>query len=122
MKVVLALTTITLLGGCSGTVANTVGHGASGAGGTTSTGGKAPAGTYSITMQGTNAEGNSVNISTQYSGVVTGVDFSGAEPVLLIGNSRVNLSGVTTVSQTATTPPADDSGSDDTGTDDTSAP
>ena len=89
--------------------------------GTTSTGGKAPDGTYSITMQGTNAEGNTVNISTKYSGVVTGVDFTGSEPVLLIGNSRVNLSGITSVSQTATTPPADDSGDDDTGTDDTSS-
>ena len=76
--------------------------------GTTSTGGKAPDGTYSITMQGTNAEGSSVNISTQFSGVVTGVDFTGAEPVLLIGNSRVNLSGVTTVKETATASTTDD--------------
>ncbi len=87
--------------------------------GTTSTGGKAPDGTYQITMQGTNAEGNNVNISTEFSGVVTGVDFTGSEPVLLIGNSRVNLSGVTAVKETA--PPADNSGTDDTGTDDTSA-
>ncbi len=93
--------------------------------GTTSTGGKAPNGTYTIQMQGTNAEGNNVPISTQFSGVVTGIDFTGSEPVLLIGSSRVNLSGVTSVSQTPTSPPADtgdDTGdTGDTGTDDTSA-
>ena len=69
--------------------------------GTTSTGGKAPAGTYSITMQGTNVEGKNVPISTELSGAVTGVDFTGSEPVLLIGTARVNLSGVTSVKQAA---------------------
>ncbi len=69
--------------------------------GTTSTGGKAPAGTYSITMQGTNAEGKNVPVSTELSGKVTGVDFTGSEPVLLIGTARVNLSGVTSVLQAA---------------------
>lgn len=59
-----------------------------------------PDGTYSITMQGTNAEGKSVNISTETTGVVTGVDFTGTEPVLLIGEARVNLSGVTSVRET----------------------
>ena len=68
--------------------------------GHTSTGAVAPAGTYTITMQGTNAEGKNVPISTALSGVVTGVDFTGTEPVLLIGSSRVNLSTVTAVSQT----------------------
>jgi flagellar basal-body rod modification protein FlgD len=66
-----------------------------------STGNSKPNGTYSISMQATNGEGKSVNIATQMSGVVTGVDFTGSEPVLLIGNVRVNLSGVTAVSQTS---------------------
>jgi flagellar basal-body rod modification protein FlgD len=70
--------------------------------GRTSTGAVAPAGTYTITMQGTNAEGKNVPISTAFSGVVTGVDFTGTEPVLLIGGSRVNLSTVTAVNQTTT--------------------
>jgi flagellar basal-body rod modification protein FlgD len=61
-----------------------------------------PNGTYSISMQGVNGEGKSVSIATQMSGVVTGVDFTGSEPVLLIGKVRVNLSGVTAVSQTTT--------------------
>ena len=59
-----------------------------------------PEGTYSITMQGTTAEGKSVNISTETTGVVTGVDFTGSEPVLLIGEARINLSGVTSVRET----------------------
>ena len=69
--------------------------------GTTSTGGKAPAGTYTISMQGINAEGKNVPISTETTGVVTGVDFTGSEPVLLVGAARVNLSGVTSVKLTA---------------------
>ena len=70
--------------------------------GTGSDGVKKPDGTYSITMTGVNAEGKSVAISTQMSGVVTGIDFTGTEPVLLIGSSRVNLSGVTAVKATTT--------------------
>ena len=56
-----------------------------------------PPGTYSISMQAVDAEGKSVNVSTQTTGVVTGVDFTGSEPVLLVGNTRLNLSGVTSV-------------------------
>ncbi|MEQ1769750.1 MAG: flagellar hook assembly protein FlgD [Devosia sp.] len=68
--------------------------------GTTSTGAKAPAGTYSITMTGVNTEGKTVPISTETTGVVTGVDFTGTEPVLLVGAARLNLSGVTSVKAT----------------------
>ena len=74
--------------------------------GKTSTGGTAPNGTYSITMTGTNVEGKTVPITTQFSGVVTGIDFTGTEPVLLIGTTRVNLSGVTAIK--VTPPPAED--------------
>lgn len=69
--------------------------------GTTSSGGKAPDGTYTISMSGVNAEGSNVSISTQMSGTVTGIDFTGEEPVLLIGDARVNLSGVTSVTTAA---------------------
>ncbi|HZY68608.1 MAG TPA: flagellar hook assembly protein FlgD [Devosia sp.] len=65
--------------------------------GKTSTGGKAPDGTYTISMTGVNAEGKNVVISTEFTGVVTGIDFTGTEPVLLIGPTRVNLSGVTSI-------------------------
>jgi flagellar basal-body rod modification protein FlgD len=71
--------------------------------GTTSTGSRAPAGSYTIQMVGTNAEGKTVPISTEVTGVVTGVDFTGSEPVLLVGSARLNLSGVTSVKATATT-------------------
>ena len=54
-------------------------------------------GTYTISMQAVNAEGKSVNVSTETTGVVTGVDFTGSEPVLLVGKARLNLSGVTSV-------------------------
>ena len=56
-----------------------------------------PAGTYSISMQAMTAEGKTINVSTETTGTVTGVDFTGSEPVLLVGNSRLNLSGVTSV-------------------------
>jgi flagellar basal-body rod modification protein FlgD len=65
--------------------------------GTTSTGGKAPDGTYTISIAGTNAEGRTVPISTEFAGTVTGIDFTGSEPVLLIGTTRVNISGVTSI-------------------------
>ena len=54
-------------------------------------------GTYSISMQAVTPEGKSTNVTTQTTGVVTGVDFTGTEPVLLVGNSRLNLSGVLSV-------------------------
>ena len=59
-----------------------------------------PNGTYTISMTATDANGKVVDIDTQTTGVVTGVDFTGSEPVLLIGGARVNLSGVTSVSTT----------------------
>ncbi|MEO6012589.1 MAG: flagellar hook assembly protein FlgD [Devosia sp.] len=72
--------------------------------GKTSTGATAAPGTYSITMVGTNTEGKNVPISTESSGTVSGIDFTGSEPVLLIGTTRVNLSGVTSVKSAPATP------------------
>ena len=69
--------------------------------GKTSTGATAPDGTYSITMVGVNAEGKNVPITTEFTGTVTGIDFTGTEPVLLIGTTRVNLSGVTSIKTAA---------------------
>jgi flagellar basal-body rod modification protein FlgD len=69
---------------------------------------QAPEGTYTIQMSGTNIEGKNVPISTEFTGVVTGVDFTGSEPVLLIGTTRVNLSGVTSISTTPPAPPPED--------------
>jgi len=51
-------------------------------------------------MQVVTGEGKTINVSTETTGIVTGVDFTGTEPVLLVGNSRLNLSGVTSVRTT----------------------
>ncbi|HVX58048.1 MAG: flagellar hook assembly protein FlgD [Devosia sp.] len=56
-----------------------------------------PDGTYSISMQAVTPEGKTINVSTETTGTVTGVDFTGSEPVLLVGKARLNLSGVTSV-------------------------
>ena len=66
------------------------------------TDGKAqPDGTYSISIDARDADGRLVSVSTQMQGLVTGVDFSGTEPVLMVGNARVNLSSVSSVRITA---------------------
>lgn len=56
-----------------------------------------PDGSYSITIEARDADGRFVNVATEMTGEVTGVDFTGSEPVLLIGGARVNLSSVLTV-------------------------
>ncbi len=109
-----ATTTVTIKDKDGNVVYTETGHLQAGAGqftwdGKTSTGGRAPDGTYSIAMTGTNAEGKTVPISTQFTGVVTGVDFTGSEPVLLLGSTRVNLSGVKAITLT---PPSDTSAGD----------
>lgn len=65
--------------------------------GSTSTGGSAPEGTYSISIDAKDQDGNNLSVSTSIAGEVTGVEFDGAEPVLLIGTSRVTLSSVQSV-------------------------
>jgi flagellar basal-body rod modification protein FlgD len=56
-----------------------------------------PDGTYSISIEGRDKDGKLINVATQMTGEVTGVDFSGSEPVLLVGTARVNLSSVASV-------------------------
>ncbi|WP_372424229.1 flagellar hook assembly protein FlgD [Salinarimonas chemoclinalis] len=68
--------------------------------GRTDTGAVAPPGSYAIRVQGLDAAGQPVEVSTTFSGNVTGLDLTGAEPVLIAGNVRVPLSQVTGVSQT----------------------
>jgi len=71
--------------------------------GTTSSGGTAPEGTYSISIDAKDENGGNISVSTSVTGTVTGVEFDGAEPVLIIGTARVNLSSVksVTVAQTS---------------------
>ena len=54
-------------------------------------------GSYSVTIEARNKEGKLVAVATEMTGEVTGVDFSGSEPVLIVGNARVNLSAVLSV-------------------------
>ncbi|MBJ3786953.1 flagellar hook assembly protein FlgD [Devosia sediminis] len=68
-----------------------------------------PDGVYTIEIKGTNLKGNEVKVSTQSVGVVTGVDFSGSEPMLTVGKNKVALKDVTdvrVVPETTTPPPA----------------
>ncbi|MBE7733168.1 flagellar hook assembly protein FlgD [Devosia faecipullorum] len=77
-----------------------------------------PDGIYTIEIKGTNLNGNTVAISTQSVGIVTAVDFSGAEPMLTVGKNKIALkdvSNVRLVTETApptTTPPPVDNGDD----------
>jgi len=61
-----------------------------------------PDGSYSITIEGRDGDGKLVNVGTQMTGEVTGIDFSGSEPVLVVGGARVNLSAVLSVRQKTT--------------------
>jgi flagellar basal-body rod modification protein FlgD len=56
-----------------------------------------PNGSYSIRIEARNADGKMVNVATEMTGEVTGVDFTGSEPVLLVGSARVNMSSVLSV-------------------------
>ena len=51
----------------------------------------APEGAYQISVTGKDDEGNAVAVTTRVTGVVTGVDTSGTEPYLKIGNTSVPL-------------------------------
>ena len=74
-----------------------------------------PDGTYTITIDGKNLAGNNVAISTSTVGVVSAVDFSGSEPILTVGGSKIKLSDVTAVKvpDLASTPDPDDSADPD---------
>jgi len=58
-----------------------------------------PDGSYSITIDARDSDGKLVTVGTQMTGEVTGVDFSGTEPVLVVGGARVNLSAMISVRQ-----------------------
>lgn len=66
-----------------------------------------PDGTYSITIDGKNLAGKNVAISTSTVGVVSAVDFSGSEPILTVGTSKIKLSDVSAVKIPDATAPAD---------------
>lgn len=56
-----------------------------------------PDGSYYVTIEARDSNGRLVGVATEMTGEVTGVDFTGSEPVLIVGNARVNLSSVMSV-------------------------
>lgn len=61
-------------------------------------GNQLPDGTYSITIDARDDNGY-IPVSTQTTGIVEAVDLSGVEPTLIIGDSRIPMSSITSVSQ-----------------------
>jgi flagellar basal-body rod modification protein FlgD len=68
--------------------------------GRTTGGAVAPDGEYAISIAARDASGQTVAVKTELRGAVTGVDVSGAEPVLSIGNLNVPVSKVKTIQTT----------------------
>ena len=56
-----------------------------------------PNGVYTIDIQGKDASGKDVKISTASIGIVTAVDFTGDVPVLTVGSRKVTITDVTDV-------------------------
>lgn len=72
-----------------------------------------PNGVYTINIEGRDANGKSVKISTASIGVVTAVDFTGNVPVLTVGSRRVTITDVTDVRIPDVTAIPKDTGGDD---------
>ena len=67
--------------------------------GQTNEGGNAPEGDYSLSIEATNSQGETVQVDLASSGVVTGVDMSGNSLLLLVGEQKVKIEDVTTILQ-----------------------
>lgn len=68
--------------------------------GTTSTGQKLSGGRFTITIDARDANGTYVPVTTEIRGVVEGIDVSGREPYVMIGDLRLPLSSITAVQRT----------------------
>ena len=66
--------------------------------GSTTSGGTATAGNYTIAVSGNDSSGSAVTITTAVSGTVTAVDFSGTTPMLTVGGQSISAYDVTEVS------------------------
>ena len=60
-------------------------------------GSQAPDGSYSITVDAKDPNGNNVSVSTEITGVVEAVDLTGAEPVLTVNGSQIALSSIRSI-------------------------
>jgi flagellar basal-body rod modification protein FlgD len=59
---------------------------------------KKPDGSYSVTIEARDTStGKLISVATEMTGEVTGVDFTGSEPVLIVGGARVNMSAILSV-------------------------
>jgi flagellar basal-body rod modification protein FlgD len=56
-----------------------------------------PTRTYKLTVTATGANGQSVNVSTQVQGTVSGVDLSSNPPKLTVNGQSVQISQVTSI-------------------------
>ncbi len=65
--------------------------------GVSNDGRKQEEGSYTITIEARNQDGKLIDVATEMTGEVTGVDFTGSEPVLIVGTARVNMSAVLSV-------------------------
>ncbi|VAV96318.1 Flagellar basal-body rod modification protein FlgD [hydrothermal vent metagenome] len=61
-----------------------------------------PDGVYSAQITAQDADGTAVGVSTSITAIATGVDFSGDEPALLLGNIRASFADILSVRQTST--------------------
>jgi len=68
--------------------------------GRSSTNAALPDGEYSITIDARDSKGVYIPVSTEMAGVVSSIDLSGSEPVLIIGEAKVKLSSITSVTTT----------------------
>lgn len=65
--------------------------------GQTTTGSTAPDGDYTLSISAVDSSGTALKVTTEIVGVVDGVNFSGDEPVLLVGNREVKLEDIESV-------------------------
>ena len=71
-----------------------------------STGKPVPPGTYTLEIGAANAEGDPIPVDITSFGLVTGVDLSGSEPVLLISGARAPFSTIFSVQEPQSPAPA----------------
>jgi flagellar basal-body rod modification protein FlgD len=93
----------------SGTVVRTMQMAAAPAGalgitwdGNDDTGGRQPPGRYSVSVSATNSAGQSVDVSTQGNGEITGVEFDNGVPKLKVNGSLVQMSDITSINERIT--------------------
>ncbi len=65
--------------------------------GRTTDGSTAPEGTYQLTVEAKDGDGETVSVDVEVSARIDGIDYSGDEPVLLAGDRRIPLSELRSV-------------------------